>query len=158
TLLVKGSESVELNGTSFEGMPTALGAQVYPEATGAGGKIVIETGKLIVRNGAQISSDTLGAGDGGTLTVSSRNSIEVSGASIDGLSLSGLYTLALPGSNGDGGDLNIKTGQLIVQDGGQIASDTFGTGSGGSLTIFSRDSIAVIGVSNRKNFTSNLST
>lgn len=158
TLLVKGSESVELNGTSSEGMPTALGAQVYPEATGAGGKIVIETGKLIVRNGAQISSDTLGAGDGGTLTVSSGNSIEVSGASIDGLSLSGLYTLALPGSNGDGGDLNIKTGQLIVQDGGQIASDTFGTGSGGSLTIFSRDSIAVIGVSNRKNFTSNLST
>jgi filamentous hemagglutinin family protein len=158
TLLVKGSESVELNGTSFEGIPTALGAQVYPKATGAGGKIVIETGKLIVRNGAQISSDTLGAGNAGTLTVSSRNSVEVSGASTDGLSLSGLYTLALPGSSGDGGDLNIKTGQLIVQDGGQIASDTFATGSGGSLTIFSRDSIAVLGVSNLKNFTSNLST
>lgn len=158
TLLVKGSESVELNGTSSEGIPTALGAQVYPEASSAGGKIVIETGKLIVRNGAQISSDTLGAGSSGTLTVSSNDSVEVSGASADGLSLSGLYTLALPGSSGNGGDLSIKTGQLIVQDGGQIASNTFSTGSGGSLTILSRNSIAVTGVSNIKKFTSNLST
>lgn len=158
TLLVKGSESVELNGTSSEGIPTALGAQVYPEASNAGGNIVIETGQLIIRNGAQISSDTLGAGSSGGLTVSSNDSVEVSGASADGLSLSGLYTLALPGSSGNGGDLSIKTGRLIVQDGGQIASDTFSTGLGGNLTILSRNSVAVTGVSNIKKFTSNLST
>ena len=150
TLVVTGTESVELSGTSTKGDATSLASQVYPGARGAGGNLTIKTGQLIVRDGAQISSGTGGTGSAGSLTVLARDSVDVSGASADGLVLSGLFTSAYPGARGAGGNLTIKTGQLIVRDGAQISSGTSGAGSAGSLTVLARDSVKVTGTATNK--------
>ncbi|YAF99528.1 MAG: filamentous hemagglutinin N-terminal domain-containing protein (plasmid) [Nodularia sp. CChRGM 3473] len=150
TLLVTGIESVDLSGVSPEGIITGLGAQVYPEASGTGGDLTIKTGELTVRNGAQVTLYNLGAGSGGNLAVSA-NLVELNGASPDGFLLSGLYTSALPGATGDSGDLTIKTGRLLVKDGAQISSGSLGAGSGGDLTVLSRNSVEVTGISSINN-------
>ncbi len=146
TLAITGSELVGLMGTSADGQfTTALAAQVYPGATGAGGNLTINTGQLIVRDGAQIGSGTFGTGSGGATMVEARNSVELIGKSADGLNFSGLFSSAQPGAAGAGGNLTINTGQLIVRDGAQIFSGTFGKGAAGSLTVSARDSVELIG-------------
>jgi filamentous hemagglutinin family protein len=147
TLVVMGSELVLLSGVSAQRGLTTIGTLVYPGARGAGGNVQIDAGRLVVQDGAQISSSTFGKGVGGNLTVWSPNLVEVGGASTDGLVESGLFTSTHPGTSGPGGNLTIKTGQLNVRDGGQISSGTSGAGSAGSLVVQARDSIIVSGVS-----------
>lgn len=57
TLSVTASDSVDLIGTTPNGRnPTGLGTVVYPGATGNAGNLTIETRRLSVRDGAQISA------------------------------------------------------------------------------------------------------
>ncbi|WP_432813606.1 filamentous hemagglutinin N-terminal domain-containing protein, partial [Pantanalinema sp. GBBB05] len=48
---------------------------------------------------------------------------------------SGVFTQATDRATGNAGKVEIQTGQLIVQDGGTIATTTFGRGNAGSLSL-----------------------
>ncbi|WP_375501713.1 filamentous hemagglutinin N-terminal domain-containing protein, partial [uncultured Nostoc sp.] len=113
TLGVNASESVEL----------LRGSRLLTETTrsGTAGDLRIETGRLIVQDGSQISASTSlqSTGGGGTLFVNARDSIQLIGTSpiIEGEKPipSGLFTVTQ--GAGNAGELRIETGQLIVQDG-----------------------------------------
>jgi filamentous hemagglutinin family protein len=136
TLVVNASESVELVDDS--------GLQTITENIGDAGNLSVETGRLILKDGAQITGSTSpnSQGRGGKLSITARDSIYVSGI-LQGRAPSGLF--AVTEGAGDAGELKIETGQLIVQDGGQVAASTLGQGRGGNLSITARDSIKVIG-------------
>jgi len=138
-LRVSALDSVELVGTAPDQItPSGLFAQVDQEATGDGGKLAIETGRLTLLNGAQISSSTQGNGQGGTLTINASDSVQVSGASPAAtltVGRSGIFVSAEPGATGDAGTLKITTGLLTVDDGARISADNFGTGQGGTATL-----------------------
>jgi filamentous hemagglutinin family protein len=110
------------------------GAQVSSDTFGAGdaGDLTINTNKLVLQDGSQISSGTRGAGKGGNLTVNATVSIQVIGIDADGFP-SGLFTPSE--GEGDAGDLTINTNKLVLQDGSQITSGTRGAGDAGDLTI-----------------------
>ena len=107
-----------------------------------GGDILVKANDLLIEDGAKIFTIATGDAQGGNLTVVTSDSINLNGTSVNG-NRSGLFTFT--GSVGDAGDLKIYTGQLIVQNGARIASDTFagsttqpnngGDGSAGNLTI-----------------------
>jgi large exoprotein involved in heme utilization and adhesion len=70
-LEVRASDLVELIGTSaVSQFPSGLYTQVFPGATGDGGNLTVETGRLSVQDGAQVSAGTFGEGSSGTLEVS----------------------------------------------------------------------------------------
>jgi filamentous hemagglutinin family protein len=159
TLDVTAVESIELIGATPDGESfSGLNALVYAGATGTGGNITVATDQLIVRDGTAIASVTSGEGDAGNLTVLGRDSVEVVGTSADGKFLSGLFTSVNPGATGDGGDLNVQTGRLILRDGTQIFSGTFGQGDSGNLTVSVRDSLELVGTSADGQFASGLFT
>ena len=135
TLAVNALELVELIGTSADGQfPSALGVQVYQGATGTGGNLTIETRRLNVRDGAQITTGTFGAGNAGALIVRASDSVELSGEGK--MSSSGLFAQSNPeATTGAGGNLTIETRRLNVRDGAQIATSTFSAGNAGSLMI-----------------------
>jgi filamentous hemagglutinin family protein len=158
-LTVSASESVEVIGTTANGnYATVLFAAVNPMATGNAGNLSIETGRLIVRDGAQIGTGTFGMGDGGDLTVLARESVEVLGNSPDDQFPSTLYTSVNPRAIGNGGNLSIETGRLIVRDGAQILANTSGKGNAGDLTVLARESVEVVGRTPDKQFFSGLFT
>jgi len=149
SLVVTASDSVELSGTSADGkLFSALLSQTF--GSEPAGDLTIKTGKLIVQDGAQVSADTFSQGDGGKLTVLASDSVELSGKSTlaDGREVqSGLFTVASDlyktGNIGDGGDLRIQTGRLIVQDGAGVAvsrqvSDSGNERKAGNLEIAAR--------------------
>ncbi|NEQ25198.1 MAG: S-layer family protein, partial [Microcoleus sp. SIO2G3] len=135
-LTVKASESVEVIGSAMNGIPSGLFAGVEEEdATGFGGSLTIETRELIIRDGARVSTSTFGQGQGGSLIVRATDLVEVSGRSSDRQSSSLLQATVQRGATGDGGDLTIDTGELIVSDGAQLSTSTFGQGDAGDLTV-----------------------
>ena len=141
-LSVTAIDSIELSGTNPVGTkPSGFFAQVdVPEGqtlpvTGNAGDLTIATGRLILREGAQVGSNTFSEGSGGILTVTASQSVEVIGRSANGKIPSALLTQAERGSSGNSQDLTISTRELILREGGEISSSTEGTGNAGNILI-----------------------
>ncbi|BAZ10744.1 filamentous hemagglutinin outer membrane protein [Calothrix sp. NIES-4071] len=135
-LKIDATSKVELNGrnTVDSSFPSGLFVtQETEDATGNAGTLTINTPLLQVLNGATVSGSTNGIGRGGNLNIDA-STIEVIGASSNG-SGSRIAAQANSTALGEAGNLAIKTGQLIVRDGGQISASTFGIGQGGDLKI-----------------------
>lgn len=131
-----------MSGTSANGKNSSL---LSSGSTGSGdaGNLTIQTGQLIIQDGAEVSSFTNGAGKAGNLLVNANDSVEVSGTSADGKFVSALTTLT--NNAGNAGDLTIQTGRLIIRDGAFVSTDTRGTGNGGNLLVQAGDSVEVVG-------------
>ncbi|MEA5462539.1 S-layer family protein [Leptothoe sp. PORK10 BA2] len=109
------------------------------------GDVVLTTGNLVIRDGANISTTTFSDGPGGTLTVDVADVLEISGT---GLSRPLNVTVEVPSSltsssgrgdfpgvvgNGRAGELQVRANELIIRDGGAISINSLGSGDAGSL-------------------------
>ena len=147
-LIVNATDSVEVIGTSVDGeIFSFLGSTAASNSTGNAGDLTINTAQLLIQDGAVVSADTFGAGNGGNLIVNATNSVEVIGTSVDGEFISFLFAQANPDSTGNAGNVTINTAQLLIQDGAQVSTSTFGVGNGGNVIVNATDSVEVIGTS-----------
>lgn len=158
TLKINASDSVNLVGLpevdSF--FNTGISSLVYPKATGSGGNINIETGRLSVRDGAGIAAGTYGFGNAGSIEVLAHDSVEVLRKPTANAG-SSITSLAQRGSTGSGGNINIETARLSLRSGGVISSGTFGQGSGGNVSITADEEVQVTGKSITGNSPSRIS-
>ncbi|WP_424100119.1 filamentous hemagglutinin N-terminal domain-containing protein [Moorena producens] len=156
-LTINAKESVQVIGVSPDrNFPSGIFGPANSDSTGDGGNLNINTPLLKVEDGAQVSISTFGEGDGGSLTINAKESVQIIGVSPDGNFTSGIFAQANPNSTGDAGDLKINTQQLLVEDGAQVSVSTFGKGDPGSLTINASESVQIIGVSADANFPSGI--
>ncbi len=125
-LIVKGSESVQVTGSS-DLFSSSLFASVDPGVTGNGGLLTIETGRLVITNEGIVGADTFGVGNAGGINIKA-NSVEVSGGSV-------LEASVYTGATGNGGVLNINTNSLSVLGGSQILNFTRAGGNAGDINI-----------------------
>jgi filamentous hemagglutinin family protein len=153
-LSVTATDSIKLSGTNPEPSganpePSGFFAQVDVKkgqtlpARGNAGDLTIATGRLILREGAQVNSNTFSEGAGGRLTVTASQSVEVIGRSANGEISSALVTQAEPGSSGNSQDLTISTRELILRDGGEISSSTTGAGNAGNILIQASEKLII---------------
>lgn len=147
TLTIRATDTVQVSGFSFppSGTPftSRLSTDVAPGATGNGGNLMIEAGRLLITDGAQISSGTFSAGNAGFLEVTAQD-IEIIGGSPIGAS--GLFAPVEADATGNGGNLTIKTDRLRISYGAQITVSTFGNGNAGALNI-QANQVELIGTS-----------
>ncbi len=127
--------SVELIGSE-----SSLSSEVVSEAAGNGGNITIDTKRLLVRDGAFVSTSTFGSGNGGELSVTAQ-SVELIGSES---SLSAFAGSGKTPARGNGGNITIDTEHLLVRDGAFISTSPFGSGKGGDVTITAQ-SVELIG-------------
>jgi filamentous hemagglutinin family protein len=152
TLLVNGSELVELSGTgtSFREITATLGAQVYPKVSGAGGNLIIKTGQLILRDGARISAETFGTGKGGvagTISITA-NSVRLDQGTIQANALSG-----------NGGNINLNIADLLLMRHESEITTSAGTnqkpGNGGNIVINAPSGFIVAAAGENNDITAN---
>ncbi|HBE53382.1 MAG TPA: filamentous hemagglutinin [Cyanobacteria bacterium UBA11369] len=155
---VAGEGNVSLNpidkgyALGYDGVPTFgdihLSGLAVVDASGeGGGDIQVRGRRLTLTDGSQISSHTLGAKPGGTVTVRTEESVELSGVSVEAQSASNLSAQVFREATGAGGNLILETKRLIIQDGARINTSTFGQGPSGTLSVTATESIEAIGVS-----------
>jgi large exoprotein involved in heme utilization and adhesion len=144
-LTVNASESVELIGTSLVGDRNSSSLSSSTATAKQAGDITINTGRLLIENGAEVSATTFGAGRAGNLKVTAPESVQLSGTSPDGVPSRLLADasnfapqLKAPEVTGQGGDLTIATGKLIIRDGAVVTVSSEGTGKAGELNVTAR--------------------
>ncbi|NJL41986.1 MAG: hypothetical protein HC899_39080, partial [Leptolyngbyaceae cyanobacterium SM1_4_3] len=139
------ADEIELIGVNRRiDSPSGLFADVDTDATGRGGDIrILAANRLSVLDGAELSTDTFGEGDTGTLAISA-GVVEVIGIDAEG-NASAIGARVNPGATGDAQNLTIDAGRLVARDGGQISVSTAGAGNAGQLTVQANE-IELIGV------------
>jgi filamentous hemagglutinin family protein len=143
-LTVNASESVQVAGLTVSGeFGSDLFTQSSSDATGEGGKLAINTSRLLVEDGGQVSVSTSGEGVAGNLTVNASESVQLIGIP-DNPTLGATGIFAASNGVGDAGDITINTKQLLIQNGAGIITNNEGKGVGGSITV-NAESVQLVG-------------
>ncbi len=140
-LVIRASDSVEvlgkdLNSNSVSVLRSDVIRSDDVVAQGTGGDLIIETGFLNVSDGGRVSASTFAIGDAGNLKIEAIDSIKLSGEG------SGIFTEATSEAEGRGGNINIQTGSLSLNDNAQISAAT-PLGLGGNITLKVDDNLTL---------------
>ncbi len=130
-LTIKATDSVQVDNGG------KIAAQVTSSGVGNAGSLTIETGRLNVSSGGQVSASTLGEGNAGSLSVTAPD-IQLRGRDANGFA-SGLFASVGANAKGSGGNLNINTQRLRISDRALVAVSSTGIGTAGNLEIQARD-------------------
>jgi filamentous hemagglutinin family protein len=147
-VLVRVRDRVLVEGTSADDQ-TVSGAFSRIEETGKGkgGNIQIESGRLEVRNGAQLTASTQGQGDAGNVVIKVRDQAIFQGTKANGQNRSGAFSSVGETGKGQGGNVQIEAGSLEMQGGAQLFTSTRGQGNAGNVLIQVRDRVLFEGTS-----------
>ncbi len=123
--------SLRVNATdavTVEGNNSRLNFDTASQSANAGdaGDLRINTPRLMVRDGGRVSARTSNTGRAGTLAVNA-DLVEVNGTG------SGLFFDSSSSGNAQG--IRIETGQLVIQNGGQVTVNGTGSGNPGDLEV-----------------------
>ena len=138
-IVIQARDTVSLDGSSLFTVSDEA-------ATGSSGDITLTTRRLQMVGGGNASSFALNAGAAGDITITATESVTLEGVSQDGSGPSSLFSNAVPGSQGDAGNISITTPQLRVADGASFLTASFGTGDAGDVFI-AADEVVFDGVS-----------
>ena len=159
----------DLNSVGIVSYNTGLFANTTKASNGQGGSIKIETGRLNIQDNAEVTISSAGLGDAGSLKVYANSiyldkgrlagtiasgtggnagELEISARSI---SLDNQAKITAETTSGNGGNINLQVGDLLLLRRGSLISATAGTsqkgGDGGNITINARDGF-IVGVPN----------
>ncbi|BDA76293.1 Filamentous haemagglutinin-like (plasmid) [Calothrix sp. PCC 7716] len=145
-LTVDASEFIKLIGSTPDGkFSSGLFARANENSTGDAGDLMIKTLVLIIQDGARAETATLGSGKAGNLTVDASKEVQLIGTTALGINVGGLAASARKEGTGNAGNLTVNTPILLIKDGAQISTGSFGEGNGATLTINASESVQVIG-------------
>jgi large exoprotein involved in heme utilization and adhesion len=148
TVRVTASDTLTLAGRSLDGrFPSGLFANTQGTGADAGdaGSVVVEAPRVALTGGAEISSSTSSAGQGGTVRVTASDTFTLAGTSPDGRFRSGLFASTQGTGAGDAGSVVVEAPRVTLTEGAQISSSTSGTGQGGTVTVTMADVLTITG-------------
>ena len=98
------------------------------------GNITLSARQLIAKGGAQFLTTTFDAGKAGNLNVNVSDSIDLIDPSQQGFT-SGLFATSFENATGDGGNINVKTGDFNIVDRAAVSVSGEGVGNAGDIGI-----------------------
>lgn len=159
-------------------LPSASNVSSNTLGTGNGGNIHIYAKNLQLIDGGKIDLQTLptGTGDGGNLAIAVEESIVLQGSRpllgvgknaanliLSSFSLDAAIELnqssqisAVSLNSGKATDIEISAQNLRLEDGSLITASPFATGDGGNINLNLSESLRIIGVSPKKNISSQI--
>jgi filamentous hemagglutinin family protein len=132
-IIINTSDSVQVTGSHPD---PRFGSGIFSDSSGvnkngSSGNVTINTKRLIVENGGDITTSTRTSGKAGDLSVNAEESIQLIGISSNS---TGLFANSVAANNpGIGGNLNVTTKQLSISKGAAITVSSLG--QAGNLTV-----------------------
>ena len=99
---------------------------------GNGGTLTINTGQLLIENNGRLSADNSNLGQGGNLILNVENTTTIRDSAL---------VSSITRGDGNAGSIVINTGRLEQSNDGDILSNTFAFGNGGSIEITAQESV-----------------
>jgi filamentous hemagglutinin family protein len=135
-IVIQVQGEVLFEGRSENGiLSSGARSDVFAGAEGNGGEIRIEANSLLVSGGAEISADTLGAGDAGSIVILAEDAVVFEGGSDNGRLASSATTFTGRASEGNGGEIRIEANSLRLSDGAVLTTSTFSEENAGNIVI-----------------------
>lgn len=136
---------------------STINSDTSARSTGNGGDVTVNARVLQVKDGADISTNTFGSGRGGLLQITVRERAELVGSvtNAQGGSAISRITASTQGL-GEAGNLQFNGGDLRVEGGATIATDTFGEQAAGDISIVA-DEIVLAGLDRARTRASGIS-
>lgn len=142
-IFIRATELLEVVGVG-NSTPSTIGAEVSPpgvdtpvtpdQVAGRSGDVTIETARLSLREGGQISVSTFGNGDSGDIQIQESQRVEIMGRSPDGLP-SSISARTGKNASGDGGNITVNAQQLALSSGGEVNARSDGASRAGNITL-----------------------
>ena len=121
------------------------GITITNAGIGNSGDINVSTDNLAVTNGGQISGSVSdGLGDAGNVNITAKEILIQGEATRPGL-VSIISSDVQGESEGNGGNINITTDSLVLEEGGQVSSSTLSEGNAGTININAANNISING-------------
>ena len=146
-VIVVAHESLRIEGGDHG--PASLLSEAQ-EPTGGGvdvgntGRITVDAGEVVLRNGGQISTSTKGVGSAGLIEIHAA-SVDILGTVVD--TEAGIFsqTLGTQPSAGSGGTivLNVE-GRLVMGNGSRISVESRNDADAGDISIEARDGVMLV--------------
>lgn len=111
----------------------------------SGGSIQAQGRQVELRDGSVFFLQNQGSQPSGQISINASESLELIGTTPNAAIPSGLFSETV--NFGKGGDIAVSTRQLMIQDGGAIATRTYSGASSGNITINASKSVQLIGSS-----------
>jgi filamentous hemagglutinin family protein len=129
----------------------AILTTVEAGGVGNGGNIDINAATLSLIDSAQLLTATRGAsdtqpagrGNAGNVNVKVTGEVDIAGVGVKNGISSGISSIVLSGTEGNGGNIIIDAGSFKLQDGAQLATSTYGKGNAGSVTVIAKDAVSL---------------
>jgi len=114
------------------GGDAVINAGTVDRSSGDGGNINIQARELYLEDGVNLTTGVQrdATGRGGTINIEVTEILEIAGSPA-----SGIRADVESEGRGDGGDINIAAGQLLLGDGSLIQASTQGKGKAGTITV-----------------------
>lgn len=141
-LLVDGTLSFA--GARADGEPSSIGNQVLPEASGSSGDIRITASSASLNDGAALATTIGGDGNAGGIILNINDTLSLSGLRSDGGS-STIQSIGGPETVGNAGNVIIRAGSIILENGASISSGSLGAANPGDLTLRVHDTLSLSG-------------
>jgi filamentous hemagglutinin family protein len=115
--------------------PSGINSRVGENATGDGGNIEITAESLEVLNGAQLVAASGGDGSTGNITLKITDAVVFDGISDNRKWVSLASSSLEQGGFGNGGNIEIRSGSLVVDNSSQLQASSGGNGDAGNIVL-----------------------
>lgn len=105
------------------------------DANGNAGNVVITTSALSLRGLSILNSGAYGQGNSGDIVINARESVTLDNSSV--------FSPRGRNGMGQGGDIHISTGSLLLRNQSRLAAFTFGRGDAGDIIINARGHVTM---------------
>ena len=140
-LLVTATERISLSGKNSEGFGAAFLASAA-EAGGGSGTVRAIAPVIELHDGANMTTTTAGAGDGGDVLIIAGQRLTLSGNNDEGF---GASLQASTHGDGAAGDVFVTAPLVELQEGAWMESNTTGGGVGGKLAVTASERLTLSG-------------
>ncbi|WP_170191046.1 S-layer family protein, partial [Geitlerinema sp. P-1104] len=130
-ITIEASEIVQFSNANVFSSVTETGR-------GNAGNIRIIGDRVELRDGVSLFSSTLGQGNAGSVTIEASDTAQLSNANV--------FSTVEERAKGNGGDIQIITNTLFLEDGAQLNVNTLGEGNAGTIIVQAHDRVILSGV------------